>query len=68
METTNINQANNSIKKGNVEKCQEMLQNGKKLIWIVVREEDRWEVVKWYLFDDLASDLKNEKQVLVKGS
>ena len=44
----NVNQVISSIEKGNVEKCQDMLQNGKKLIRITDREEGGLEVVKCY--------------------
>ena len=44
----NVNQVISSIEKGNVEKCQDMLQNGKKLIRIADREEGGFEVVKCY--------------------
>ena len=44
----NVNQVISSIEKGNVEKCQDMLQNGKKLIGIADREEGGLEVVKCY--------------------
>ena len=53
-----------SVEKGNVEKHQEILQNGKKLIWIAEKEKGGWEVVKCYLLHNLASDLENEKQLL----
>ena len=66
-----INQAVSSIEKDNVEKCQEMFQDGKKLplklqklIRIANREEDGEEVVKCHTSDDLASNLNNEKQLL----
>ena len=66
-----INQAVSSIEKDNVEKCQEMVRNGKKLplklqklIRIADREEDGEEVVKCHTSDDLASNLNNEKQLL----
>ena len=66
-----INQAVSSIEKDNVEKCQEMIRNGKKLplklqklIRIADREEDGEEVVKCHTSDDLASNLNNEKQLL----
>ena len=49
-------------------KCQEMLQDGKKLllkqqklIRSADREEDPWELIKCYVSDDLASDSDDEK-------
>ena len=63
-----INDANNSIEKGHIERCQEKLQEGKalvlkqqKLIRIANGEEGGWEVAKCYLSDDLASDSEDEK-------
>ena len=63
------NHAISSIQKGNVEKCQETLQNGNKWIPIADREEDDYtQVVKSYLSEDLTSDSGNEKQLLrVRG-
>ena len=53
-----------------ISRCQEKLKEGKalilkqqKLIRIVDREEDGWEVVKCYLSNDLASDSEDEKQL-----
>ena len=66
-----INQAIRSIEKANMEKCQELMRDGKKLllkqqklIRIADREEDCCEVVKCCLPDDLASNLDDEKQLL----
>ena len=65
-----IDEAINAIEKGKIERCQEKLAEGKKIILkqqkllrIVDREEDGWEVVKCYLSDDLASDSEDEKQL-----
>ena len=56
--------------KGKIERCQEKLAEGKKIILkqqkllrIADREEDGWEIVKCYLSDDLASDSEDEKQL-----
>ena len=64
-----IDDAINSIEKAHIERCQKKLKEGKalilkqqKLIMIADREEDGWEVVKYYLSDDLASDSEDEKQ------
>ena len=61
-----------SIEKGKIERYQDKLTEGKKIILkqqkllrIADREEDRWEVVKCYLSDDLASDSENEKQLSI---
>ena len=60
----------NSIEKEHLERCQEKLKEGKclilkqqKLLRIPDREEDRWEIVKCYLTDDLASDSEDDKQL-----
>ena len=65
-----IDEAMNAIEKGQIERSQERLKEGKalllkqqKLIRIADREEDGWEVVKCYLSDDLASDSDDEKQL-----
>ena len=65
-----IDDAINSIEKGHIEKYQEKLKEGKtlilkqeKLIKITDREEDGWEVVKFYLSGNLASDSEDEKQL-----
>ena len=56
------------MEKSNVVKCQEMLQDGEKLllkqqklIRSADKEEDAWELIKCYVSDDLASDSDNEK-------
>ena len=66
-----IDQAISSIEKVNMEKCQEMLHNGKKLLLkqhkllrIADTEEDCWEVVKCCLPDDLVSNLDVVRQLL----
>ena len=58
-----IEEAISAIEEGKIERCQEKLAEGKKIILkqqkllrIADREEGRWEVVKCYLPDDLASD------------
>ena len=60
------------MEKSNVVKCQEMLQDGKKLllkqqklIRSADREEDAWELIKCYVSDDLASDSGDEKKQLL---
>ena len=65
-----IEEAISTIEKCKIERCQEMLAEGKKIIHkqqkllrIADREEDGWEVVKCYLSDDLASDSEGEKQL-----
>ena len=64
-----IDEAISAIEKGKIERCQENLEGKKiifkqqKLLRIGDREEDGWEVVKYYLSDDLASDSEDEKQL-----
>ena len=65
-----IDEAISAIEKGKIERCQEKLAEGKKIILkqqkllrIADREEDGWEIVKCYLSDDLASDSEDEKQL-----
>ena len=65
-----IDEAISAIEKNEIERCQEKLAEGKKIILkqqkllrIADREEDGWEVVKCYLSDDLASDSEDEKQL-----
>ena len=65
-----IDRAINAIEKGKIEKCQDKLAEGKKIILnqqkllrIADREENGWEVVRCYLSDDLASDSEDEKQL-----
>ena len=64
-----IDEAISSIEKAKIERCQEKLAEGKKIILkqqkllrIADSEEDGWEVVKCYLSDHLASDSEDEKQ------
>ena len=68
-----IGEAISAIEKGKIERYQEKLAEGKKIILkqqkllrIADREEDGWEVVECYLSDDLASDSKDEKQSSLK--
>ena len=56
--------------KKDTKRCQEKLKEGKtlilkqqKLIRMADREEDGWEVVRFYLSHDLASDSDDEKQL-----
>ena len=56
--------------KKDTKRCQEKLKKGKtlilkqqKLITMADREEDGWEVVRFYLSHDLASDSDDEKQL-----
>ena len=65
-----IDEAISAIERGIIERCQEKLAEGKKIILkqqkllrIADREEDGWEVVKCYLSDGLASDSEDEKQL-----
>ena len=65
-----IDEAISAIEKVKIERCQEKLAEGKKIILkqqklskIADREEGGWEVVKCYLSDDLASDSEDEKQL-----
>ena len=65
-----IDEAISAIEKGEIERCQEKLAEGKKvvlkqqkLLRIADREEDGWEVVKCYFSDNLASDSEDEKQL-----
>ena len=68
MET--IDEAIIAIEKGKIERCQEKLTEGKKIILkqqkllrIADRQEDGWAVVKCYLSDDLVSNSEDEKQL-----
>ena len=63
-----IDEAISTIEKGKIERCQENLAEGKKIILkqqkllrIADRDEDGWEVVKCYLSDELAPDSEDEK-------
>ena len=65
-----IDETISAIEKGKIESCQEKLAKGKKIILkqqkllrIAFREEDRWEVMKCSLSDNLASDSEDEKQL-----
>ena len=62
-----INEAISATEKGTIERCQEKLAEGKKIILkqqkllrIADREVDGWEVIK---SDDLTSDSEDEKQL-----
>ena len=62
-----INEAISATEKGAIERCQEKLAEGKKIILkqqkllrIADREVDGWEVIK---SDDLTSDSEDEKQL-----
>ena len=63
-----IDDAINSIQKGNINRWEQKLDEGKALILIqqklvsrVDRKEDGWKVVNCYLSDDMASDSEDEK-------
>ena len=63
-----IDEAISTIEKGKIERLQENLAEGKKIILkqqkllrIADRGEDGWEVVKCYLSDELAPDSEDEK-------
>ena len=65
-----IDETISAIEKGEIEGCQEKSAEGKeiilkhqKLLRTADREEDEWDVVKYYLSHDLASDLEDEKQL-----
>ena len=65
-----IDKVISAIEKGKIERCQEKLAEGKKIILkqqkllkIADREGDGLKVVKCYLSDDLASDSEDEKQL-----
>ena len=65
-----IDEAISATEKVKVERCQEKLTEGKriilklqKLLRITDRDEDGWEVVKCYLSDNLAFDSEDEKQL-----
>ena len=65
-----IDEAISAIEKGKIDRCQEKLTEGKKIILkqqkllrIADREENGWEVAKCYLSDDFASDSEDEKQL-----
>ena len=65
-----IDKVISAIEKGKIERCQEKLAEGKKIIFkqqkllkIVDREGDGWKVVKCYLSDDFASNAEDEKQL-----
>ena len=69
-----IDEAISAIEKDKIERCQEKLAEGKKIVLkqqkllrIADREEDGWEVVKCYLLDDLASDSEDVKQLLSRA-
>ena len=62
-----INEAISATEKGTIERCQEKLAEGKKIILkqqkllrIADREVDGWEIIK---SDDLTSDSEDEKQL-----
>ena len=63
-----IDETISTVEKGKIERCQENLAEGKKIILkqqkllrIADRDEDGWEIVKCYLSDDLAPDSEDEK-------